>query len=112
MGWPSRTTKADEQDDRRSTERRGDQILYLIVQNKSKAWSFAQGRVMQKDGTVRAAAERHVHAKLGPEFSVCFPGNAPMGFHFYPLDGTKSKKAPSHYGVKEFMMRSIYLDGD
>lgn len=109
--WPTRETKADRDNDRRSTKRRGDQILYLIFQNANKSWNFAQGRILQRDGSVRAAAERHVKAKCGPEFEVYFPGNAPMGFHFHPLDPKRQKKA-SHYGVKEFLMRGIHMSGD
>ena len=99
----------DRENDRRSTKRRGDQILYLIFQHRNKSWNFAQGRVMQKDGSVRAvsvcsewvrrrlwhplissaapacsrqASERHVKAKCGADFEVYFPGNAPMGGSF------------------------------
>ena len=35
-------------------------------------------------------------AKLGLELETYFPGNAPMGLHYYPIDNAKS----SVFGVK------------
>eukprot|EP00873_Tetraselmis_striata_P019503 jgi/Tetstr1/439767/TSEL_028181.t2 len=75
----SRTTEADETGDVRTTWRKLDRRLFLLVKNKStQEWGFPS--VENEEGeTLRDTAERNMKALAGEEVKCYFVGNAPMG---------------------------------
>jgi len=84
----SRTTEADATGDVRTTWRKLDRRLFLLVKNKeSQKWEFPS-TVHEEGETLRDAAERNMKILAGEDAKVYFVGNAPMGHLPAPADVT------------------------
>lgn len=104
----SRTTKADEMNDTKSTERCLDQSLYLLVKQKIEGndhWVFPQA-AWKEGETMRQTAEKALTSVCG-KVEASVQGNAPCAVakfaHPHP------EKAN---GVKVFFYKSVYKSGD
>lgn len=106
----SRITEADRKNDIKSTNRKLEETLILLVQQKlgnDNHMLFPQGK--RKDGeTMRQTAERVLKENCGDAIEVMFYGNAPCGFYKwkYPSD-----QRGETVGAKLFFFRSVYKKG-
>jgi len=107
----SRTTEADFNDDRRSSDRKFNESLYLVVKRnrEDSSWQFPQGK-LRDDETLRTASERVVDRAVG-QVDRWFVGNAPVGHYVYayPLDMQQKRK---EYGAKVFFYRAQLISGN
>ncbi|EZA59262.1 39S ribosomal protein L46, mitochondrial [Ooceraea biroi] len=106
-----RITKFDEQNITSSLERKLDQSLLLLVQQKvgnKSYWIPPQG--IRKEGeTMRQTAERVLQDTCGTEIKAKFYGNAPIGFYKYTY--SKKLREQGSYGAKIFYFLAKYVDG-
>lgn len=106
----SRVTEADRKNDVKSTNRKLEETLILLVEQKlgnQKHMLLPQGK--RQDGeTMRQAAERVLKDNCGDDVEVMFYGNAPCGFYKwkYPSD-----QRGECVGAKVFFYRSAYKKG-
>ncbi len=106
----SRTTEADRKNDVKSTDRKLEDTLILLVEQKLGSQShmlLPQGK--RRDGeTMRQTAERVLKENCGDDIDVMFYGNAPCGFYKwkYPSD-----QRGERVGGKLFIYRSAYKKG-
>lgn len=105
-----RTTEADRKNNLKSTNRKLEETLILLVQQKlgnQKHLLLPQGK--RQDGeTMRQTAERVLKENCGDDIQVKFYGNAPCGFYKwkYPSD-----QRDGSVGAKLFIYRSTYTKG-
>lgn len=106
----SRLTEADRKNDVKSTDRKLEETLILLVEQKLGAQNhmlLPQGQ--RRDGeTMRQTAERVLKESCGNDIEVMFYGNAPCGFYKwkYPID-----QRGESVGVKLFFYRAAYKKG-
>lgn len=106
----SRTTEADRKNDVKSTNRKLEETLILLVEQKlgnQKHMLLPQGK-RQNGETMRQTAERVLKENCGDNIEVMFYGNAPCGFYKwkYPSD-----QRGECVGAKVFFYRSAYKKG-
>jgi len=108
----SRLTEADEKNDVRSTQRKLDETLRLILNVKigeETAWQVP--RATREEGeTMRQAAERAVTQSCGKGLKVDILGNAPWSFFKYEYPKKHQEKS-ERVGAKVFLFKG-YLDND
>lgn len=105
----SRTTEADRLNDVKSTNRKLEETLILLMEHKlgsDKLMLLPQGKRLDGE-TMRQTAERVLQDRCDG-IDVTFYGNAPCGFYKwkYPVDQRKES-----VGVKLFIYRSAYKKG-
>ncbi|KAL5291788.1 MRPL46 family protein [Megaselia abdita] len=100
-----RITTDDKADNVKSTNRKLEDILYLIVEQKLGTDShmlLPQGK--REDGeSLRQTAERVLKTACGDQLKPTFYGNAPVGFYKYKYP---SKARKESVGAKVFFFRS------
>lgn len=74
----SRETEADKSNDLKSTLRRLQYTLILLLKNKDTGWEMPVSNIIEKE-TLRQAAERILQESCGSEINVKFISNAPAG---------------------------------
>lgn len=107
----SRTTKADEENDKKSIDRKLDEPLTFIVEQTigtEKLFLLPQAKV-NADETLRGTAERIVKEQCGDSVRTLFYGNAPVGFYKYKYPKGTGNEA---IGAKVFFYRAIYKGGN
>ena len=105
-----RTTKADQENDVTSLNRKLEETLILLVEHKLGDTNFLllpQGKRVDGE-TMRQTAERVLKEKCGADLKVMFYGNAPCGFYKYKYPKTERKDA---VGAKVFFFRSCVKAG-
>jgi large subunit ribosomal protein L46 len=83
-------TAADRSGDRKTTRRRLDQRIFMLIKKKNGAWEFPHVELQQGENT-RTGAERALKEVLGDgdgTFQPYFVGNAPAGHVAVPNRGT------------------------
>lgn len=107
-------TAADEAGDRRSTNRRLDRRLFLLVKKDraEHAWQFPQGG-LEGDETLRAAAERELAEETALSHAggdVYFLSNAPAGHleYQYPPEARRD----GFEGARVFFLPATYMGGE
>lgn len=106
----SRVTEADRKNDVKSTDRKLEDTLILLVEQKlgnQTHMLLPQGKRLDGE-TMRQTAERVLKENCGDEIEVMFYGNAPCGFYKwkYPAD-----QRGETVGAKLFFYRSAYKKG-
>jgi large subunit ribosomal protein L46 len=108
----SRVTEADEKDDRRSLDRKLPRSLFLVVKRnrKDNPWQFPQGKLLDAEGNLRAAAERVIDRAVG-KTRRWFISNAPIGHYCYayPKEIQEQRK---QYGAQVFFYRCQLIEGN
>ncbi len=107
-----RITEADTKNDTKSTERKLDKHLLLIVKEKLGAkdtWIVPQDMIREGE-SLRTAAERILREKCGSGVKVKFYGNAPSGFYKYKYP-KPVKNEKGSVGAKIFFIKAQYLKG-
>ncbi|TFK55013.1 hypothetical protein OE88DRAFT_1653625 [Heliocybe sulcata] len=90
-----RISKADESNDVRSLDRKGERNLYLLLQKNSddkQVWRFPEGQ-LQKGEVLHEAAERNLFAECGAGMDTWVVSRNPVGLYRHSSTGTPS---PSH----------------
>lgn len=107
----SRSTLADEENDRHSTDRRlADSLFLLVKRNRDdKSWQFPQGKLRDEE-TLRSGAERITDRAVG-SVERWFVGNAPIGHYVYAYPEALQKQR-NEYGAKVFFYRSQLCAGN
>lgn len=102
----SRLTEADKKNDVRSTQRKLDETLRLIVNVKTDEETFWQvPRTIREEGeTMRQAAERALTETCGKGLSVDILGNAPWSFFKYKYP-RKIQEKNERVGAKVFVFK-------
>lgn len=106
----SRTTEADNKNDLKSTNRRLEDALTLITEQKfgkEKIFLLPQSRI-QPDETLRETAERIIQQTCGSTVQAVIYGNAPCGFYKYKYPSTQRNDA---IGAKVFFYRAVLKSG-
>lgn len=106
----SRTTEADEKNDRKSTERKLENSLSLIVEQKfgnDKIFLLPQGKICENE-TLYDAAQRIIKEYCGDEIVTTIYGKAPCGFYKYKYP--KEVRGES-IGAKVFFYRAVLKSG-
>ncbi|XP_050075342.1 39S ribosomal protein L46, mitochondrial [Anopheles maculipalpis] len=104
-----RVTEADEKNDIRSLDRKLEETLVLLVEQKLGAKShylLPQG-LHKKGESMRQTAERTLKECCGENLQVTFYGNAPIGFYKYKYPANARTEAT---GAKVFFFRSVLKD--
>lgn len=106
-----RETEADKKNDLKSLNRKLENILYLLVEQKlgNKVHLILPQGIRQEGETMRQTAERVLREKCGDNLDVFFYGNAPCGFYKYKYPIDQRKEA---IGVKVFFYRAAYNKGN
>jgi len=78
----SRVTEADEKNDTLSLNRKLDQTLYLLVQNKQGLWKFPEDRLFSRED-LHMAAERVIVQSAGLNMNTWIVGNHPVAYYDY-----------------------------
>lgn len=106
----SRITEADRKSDVKSTNRKLEETLILLVEQMvgdKKLMLLPQGK--RRDGeTMRQTAERVLKENCGDGIEVLFYGNAPCGFYKWKYPNNQRKET---VGAKVFFFRSVYKKG-
>jgi len=108
----SRTTPADEANDRRSLQRKLDSKLILLVKQKfgqNGTWCLPQGR-RNGEESMREVAERVLRETCGEGISTTFMGNAPVSLHKYKYSAAVQKQTGAE-GGKLFIFKSQIQEG-
>lgn len=107
-----RLTEDDKSDNVKSTNRKLEEILYLLVEQKlgdqKTHLVLPQGK--REDGeTLRQTAERVLKSACGDQLKTAFYGNAPVGFYKYKYPTNARKES---VGAKVFFYRSSIQGAD
>lgn len=107
-----RVTEADEKDDRRSLDRKLPRSLFLVAKRnrKDNPWQFPQGKLLDAEGNLRAAAERVIDRAVG-KTRRWFISNAPIGHYCYayPKEMQEQRK---QYGAQVYFYRCQLIEGN
>jgi len=107
-----RLTEADKKNDVRSTQRKLDETLRLLVKVKigdEEHWRIP--RTVRRDGeSMRQAADRAVKEKCGDKVKVNILGNAPWSFYKFKYP-KKYQEQEERVGAKVFVFKG-YLTND
>ncbi|KFB53309.1 hypothetical protein ZHAS_00021616 [Anopheles sinensis] len=105
-----RTTEADKKNNIRSLDRKLEETLVLLVEQKlgnKSHFLLPQGR--HKAGeSMRQTAERTLKEQCGDALQVTFYGNAPVGFYKYKYPASSRTET---VGAKVFFFRSVLKQG-
>lgn len=106
----SRVTEADRTNDRRSTNRRLQDSLYLIVKRNrpENPWQFPQGKLLPEE-TLRQGSERVIDRAVG-KVHRWFISNCPIGHYAYPYNEELQEQRDT-FGAKVFFYRAQLYDG-
>lgn len=105
-----RITEADQKNDLKSTERKLDHPLTLLIEQQignNKLFLLPQGK-LTKDETLYDAAQRIVKDVCGENLQTIVYGKAPCGFYKYKYP--KEVRGDT-VGAKVFFYRAIYKGG-
>ncbi|KAI2789479.1 hypothetical protein POX_d04970 [Penicillium oxalicum] len=108
----SRVTEADKKGDQRSLNRLLSRTLYLLVQSKEGYWKFPSMPI-QKDETLREAAERTLAQTAGVNMNTWMVGFHPAGHHVYTNRKPHVDQATGAvtHGEKTFFMKTRIMAG-
>uniref|UniRef100_A0A182Q6Y9 Large ribosomal subunit protein mL46 n=1 Tax=Anopheles farauti TaxID=69004 RepID=A0A182Q6Y9_9DIPT len=101
-----RVTEADRKNDVRSLDRKLEQTLVLLVEQKlgnKSHYLLPQGQ-HRKGESMRQTAERTLQEFCGDSLQATFYGNAPVGFYKYKYPAEARTEA---VGAKVFFFRSV-----
>jgi large subunit ribosomal protein L46 len=100
-----RLTEADKQNDKKSINRKLEETLFLLVEQKlgdKKHFVLPQGK--RADGeSMRQTAERVLQEQCGNKLETVFYGNAPCGFYKYKYPASQRTET---VGAKVFFFRT------
>lgn len=108
----SRTTEADATNDLRSTDRKLDAALTLLLEQKmdnNKFFLLPQGKVVDGE-SLNEAAQRIIGELCGNQLRFDLYGNAPCGFYKYKYPAARRDEFGA-VGAKLFFYRAIYRSG-
>lgn len=107
--FASRMTEADKKGDTTSLERKLDQSLILLVEQKiGNRMHMLLTQGPRNDGeSLRDTAERVIKEKCGDLLSAQVYGNSPVGFYKYKYPSEQRKAA---VGAKIFFYRAVLKD--
>uniref|UniRef100_A0A182WID6 Large ribosomal subunit protein mL46 n=1 Tax=Anopheles minimus TaxID=112268 RepID=A0A182WID6_9DIPT len=101
-----RVTEADQKNDIQSLDRKLEETLVLLVEQKlgTKSHYLLPQGLHRKGESMRQTAERTLKEHCGDHLQVTFYGNAPVGFYKYkyPVDARTGAT-----GAKVFFFRSV-----
>lgn len=106
----SRTTEADKRNDLKSTERKLDHPLTLIVEQKigkDKLFLLPQGKISNGE-TLYDAAQRVIKERCGDKIQTTIYGKAPCGYYKYKYPKELRSEV---VGAKVFFYRAILKAG-
>lgn len=106
----SRTTEADKRNDLKSTERKLDHPLTLIVEQKigkDKLFLLPQGKISNGE-TLYDAAQRVIKERCGDKIRTTIYGKAPCGYYKYKYPKELRSEV---VGAKVFFYRAILKAG-
>jgi large subunit ribosomal protein L46 len=106
-----RLTEADKKNDTRSTDRKLEETLFLLVEQKlgdKSHFVLPQSKRMEGE-TMRQTAERVLREQCGGKLEVFFYGNAPCGFYKYKYP---SGQRTDVVGAKVFFFRTALRKAD
>lgn len=105
-----RITEADKTNDKKSLNRKLEENLVLLVEQKLGNQNvFLLPQSKRLDGeTMRQAAERALKECCGDQIKVLFYGNAPCGFYKYKYPADQRKET---VGAKIFFFRTAFQNG-
>ncbi|XP_058461984.1 large ribosomal subunit protein mL46 [Malaya genurostris] len=106
----SRVTDADKKNDVKSLERKLEETLILLTEQKLGDKSYyllPQGRHVSGE-SLRQTAERILKESVGDSLKVTFYGHAPVGFYKYKYPTTVRQEA---VGAKVFFFRGVLNPG-
>lgn len=107
----SRETPDDKTNNLKSTKRRLEDTLYLLVEQKvgnHNMFLLPQG-IRQDGETMRQTAERVLREQCGEQLNVMFYGNAPCGFYKYKYPNALRGES---IGAKVFFFRTALKSGN
>lgn len=106
----SRETDADRRDDRQALDRKLEQTLVLLVQQRiGDATHLLLPQGPRRDGeTLRQTAERVLRERCGNGLGALIYGNAPCGFYKYKYPVAERRET---VGAKVFFYRAAYQSG-
>uniref|UniRef100_A0A182PHS3 Large ribosomal subunit protein mL46 n=1 Tax=Anopheles epiroticus TaxID=199890 RepID=A0A182PHS3_9DIPT len=106
-----RVTEADKQNDIRSLDRKLEETLVLLVEQKlgSKSHYLLPQGLNKKGESMRQTAERSLKECCGDKLQVTFYGNAPVGFYKYKYPPSVRSEVGA-VGAKVFFFRSVLKD--
>ncbi|XP_052894981.1 39S ribosomal protein L46, mitochondrial [Anopheles moucheti] len=101
-----RVTEADQKNDIRSLDRKLEETLVLLVEQKlgTKSHYLLPQGLHRQGESMRQTAERTLKDYCGDHLHVTFYGNAPIGFYKYKYPANARTEAT---GAKVFFFRSV-----
>uniref|UniRef100_A0A182MMT0 Large ribosomal subunit protein mL46 n=1 Tax=Anopheles culicifacies TaxID=139723 RepID=A0A182MMT0_9DIPT len=101
-----RTTEADQKNDIQSLDRKLEETLVLLVEQKlgTKSHYLLPQGLHRKGESMRQTAERTLKEYCGDNLQVTFYGNAPIGFYKYKYPANARTEAT---GAKVFFFHSV-----
>lgn len=105
-----RVTQADKTNDTKSLNRKLEENLFLLVEQKlgnQNVYLLPQSKRLDGE-TMRQAAERALKECCGDQIKVLFYGNAPCGFYKYKYPADQRKET---VGAKIFFFRTAFQNG-
>ncbi|XP_001865107.2 39S ribosomal protein L46, mitochondrial [Culex quinquefasciatus] len=106
-----RLTEADRKGDLCSLERKLEETLVLLAEQKLGGKSYfllPQGQLGAGETSLRQTAERVLRETVGDSLQVTFYGNAPVGFYKYKYPAAAKRDA---VGAKVFFFRCVLKEG-
>lgn len=108
---PAKVTLDDKNDNRRSSNRKLQNSLFLIIKYKRSRYQWNFPQAAWEDGeTIRQAGERAVAEAVGRRATVQYLGNAPIGVYKYEFDKNRQKNL-DFKGNKAFYQHGLYSGG-
>ncbi|XP_074646281.1 large ribosomal subunit protein mL46-like [Tubulanus polymorphus] len=108
-----RTTESDKTNDLKSTDRKLDRKLVLLVKQKLGAnyhWIFPQKDLTDDEDSMREVADNALIQNCGEQMKTQIFGNAPCGFHKYKYGA--GKLVDDTIGSKVFFFKAQLRDGN